>query len=231
MDSAEKRRSDAFFRLSKGPIVKHQSLSVILPVNNAEATLVNQVEELLDVLPELTSDFEIMIVDDGSTDDTPDIASELAARYPQIQLLRHEHSQGHCAAAEEGVARTSGDVIFVNERSSGICIHDLQRLWKLRSDDELVSARSRPITTPQQTGVIQRLVRWGHQFRDSLPEASAGNGIQMIRRKAVEEIAAENTPADYAQADPDSTPTKPSSIRPPTFSLPTPSTTMSNMLD
>ena len=48
----------------------NDSLSIIVPVRNAEAALAVQIGKLLEVLPDLTSRFEIVVVDDGSTDQT-----------------------------------------------------------------------------------------------------------------------------------------------------------------
>jgi glycosyltransferase involved in cell wall biosynthesis len=67
-----------------------RSLSVLLPVHNVQSSLTRSVHEILDVLAELTGRFELVIVDEGSTDGTWDVARELAQLYPQIRLLRHE---------------------------------------------------------------------------------------------------------------------------------------------
>ena len=50
-----------------------ESLSVIVPVHNAQNDLAGQVADLLEVLPELTCDFEVLIVDDHSTDSTEEV--------------------------------------------------------------------------------------------------------------------------------------------------------------
>ena len=60
------------------------SVTVLLPVYNAQHRLERQVAEILDVLPELTSRFELMIIDDGSTDDSFEVARHLALKYPQV---------------------------------------------------------------------------------------------------------------------------------------------------
>ncbi len=64
----------------------NQSLSVLLPVHNAQATLESDVATILDVLPELSRDFDVVIIDDASTDATWEIAEDLACRYPQITI-------------------------------------------------------------------------------------------------------------------------------------------------
>lgn len=51
-----------------------RTLSVLLPVHNAQATLEADIGQMLDVLPELTHDFHLMILDDGSTDATCEVA-------------------------------------------------------------------------------------------------------------------------------------------------------------
>jgi undecaprenyl-phosphate 4-deoxy-4-formamido-L-arabinose transferase len=67
-------------------------VSVVIPAYHSAATLPGVVEELFGVLPELTPEFEIILVDDGSQDGTWSAIEDLAARYPQvrgIELMRN----------------------------------------------------------------------------------------------------------------------------------------------
>ena len=74
--------------------------SYVLRVHNAEAWLSQKVERLLDDFAELENErFELLIIDDGSEDETADVAARLASIYPQIKLLRFESVRGADAAS------------------------------------------------------------------------------------------------------------------------------------
>ena len=94
------------------------SLSVILPVHNAQEKLARQVSDILDILPDLSSQFQVLIVDDASTDATEEIAHELARTYPQVQLVRHTDHGGTSAAVQTGFDSTSADVIYIQNPES-----------------------------------------------------------------------------------------------------------------
>ena len=86
-------------------------LSVVVPVYNEAATLGVVVRKLLSV-PCL---FEIIIVDDCSTDGTEQKARELAELYEQVRVVRHERNAGKTAALRTGFALTTGQVVIVQD--------------------------------------------------------------------------------------------------------------------
>ena len=85
-------------------------LSVVVPVYNEGQTLPAVIEKLIRI-----GVFEIIIVDDGSSDNTNDVAHELALKHAQIQVLRHEKNQGKTAALKNGFARTTGDIVIIQD--------------------------------------------------------------------------------------------------------------------
>ncbi|MGC2638466.1 MAG: glycosyltransferase family 2 protein [Acidobacteriaceae bacterium] len=91
--------------------VQEKCLSVVIPVFNEENTLARIVALVLTV-PRL---LEIVIVDDCSTDATPEILRELTARYSNIRSFRHDRNRGKTEALKTGFARTTGEVVIVQD--------------------------------------------------------------------------------------------------------------------
>lgn len=106
-----------------------QSLTLVLPVHNAEATLPRQVEELLTIASELTSQFELLVIDDGSIDDTYEIANELATRFPQIRVTRHAHHRGIGPTLRGLRGRVKSDVVIVHDGAALLDAEQVRRLW------------------------------------------------------------------------------------------------------
>ncbi len=86
-------------------------LSVVVPVFNEEKTLGIIIEKLLGI-PHL---LEIIIVDDCSTDMTPEIAKKLADTHPSVNYFRQKSNQGKTAALRTGFAMTRGEVVIVQD--------------------------------------------------------------------------------------------------------------------
>jgi glycosyltransferase involved in cell wall biosynthesis len=85
-------------------------LSVLIPVYNEERTL----ERLLDAVEERPEVSELVIVDDGSTDRTPEILSARAFK-ARAQVIRHERNRGKGAALRTAIAAATGEVALVQD--------------------------------------------------------------------------------------------------------------------
>ena len=86
-------------------------LSVIVPVYNEERTL----RAIIDKLVKVPGLKEVVIVDDASTDSSPDIIARVSERYPMIRSIRLDKNSGKTAAIRAGTKETSGDIVMIQD--------------------------------------------------------------------------------------------------------------------
>jgi glycosyltransferase involved in cell wall biosynthesis len=89
-------------------------LSVVMPVYNEEAFVVQAVERVL-AADTCGLEVELIIVNDCSTDRTPEILDELDGRYHQIRVFHQPVNRGKGAALRRGFSETNGDLILVQD--------------------------------------------------------------------------------------------------------------------
>lgn len=86
-------------------------LSVVMPVFNEQSTLQTVVERVLSV----GIDVELLCVDDGSTDGSRQILSDLAKRHPEMQVLLQPKNMGKGAALRRGIQQATGDYLIIQD--------------------------------------------------------------------------------------------------------------------
>jgi len=90
---------------------KISELSLFFPAYNEESRLKNTVEKAITVLEKIAGKYEIIIVNDGSTDKTGKVASELANKHSFIKVVTHKPNRGYGAALKSGMYASRYDWI------------------------------------------------------------------------------------------------------------------------
>jgi len=106
------------------------SLTVLLPIHDTQATLSTTVQQLLDVLPDLTKRFEVLIVDNGAPEGTSETAHELARNFPQVRVVHQGRLPSREAAIRTGLERSTGEIVMLGEDGCGFRIDDIHKLWR-----------------------------------------------------------------------------------------------------
>ena len=104
------------------------ALSYFFPAHNEAANLRGLVDEALGTLPALAETFEIIIVNDGSRDETPAIADELAAAHPEVRAVHHPTNLGYGAALRSGFAAARHEHLAFTDGDRQFQVADLGRL-------------------------------------------------------------------------------------------------------
>lgn len=105
------------------------SLSYFFPAHNEAENIEQLVAEALEELPRLAERFEIICVDDGSTDATPAIADRLATEHPDVvRVVHHRTNQGYGAALRSGLGAARYPLVCFTDGDRQFRIADLGRL-------------------------------------------------------------------------------------------------------
>jgi dolichol-phosphate mannosyltransferase len=114
-------------------------LSVIIPARNESGCVIATVTKVLWALREAEIPRELLVVDDGSTDNTAELVTELAQREPDVHLVRNFGRHGYGMAVRLGIERSMGDAVAVFMADASDDPADLVRYYfKLKEGYECV---------------------------------------------------------------------------------------------
>jgi glycosyltransferase involved in cell wall biosynthesis len=138
-------------------------LSLIMPAHNESENLRWLLPHIDEVLPRMFERFDVIIVDDGSTDGTGDVAKEIAAKLGMdLKVVRHEHKSGYGAAVGDGLRAADMDYAAFTDSDGQLDVADLDKLVPLLDGADMVggwrTSREDPAFRSVISGVFNRLV-------------------------------------------------------------------------
>ncbi len=165
-----------------------KKLSVVVPLYNEEENVRKVVEDLEETLSFLNGGCEIILVDDGSTDGTADIAHVMEGRYPNIRVLSHGINRGKSAALMTGFSQVEGDYIVLMDGDGQFLAKDILRMMeKLEEGYDVVNgwgkkreSLAKIIPSLLYNGICRKLF--------SLNVRQFNLGFKAFKRKAVENL-------------------------------------------
>lgn len=149
------------------------ALSVIVPVHNereAVGAVLEDLSAVLEAAPEV-EEFEVLVVDDRSTDGTAAVVERVAAAQPRIRLLRRERNRGYGAAIKHGMRHAAFDLIGIVDGDGSYPVEKFPEMLRAMGDAAMaVGARSNPSAVP----LLRRPAKW---FLTRLASYLAGEEI------------------------------------------------------
>jgi len=133
-------------------------LSIVMPAYNEEANVEKAVEHVSAVAQQLGVDYEIILVNDGSSDRTGEIGRQLEQRIPHFRLVEHYPNRGYGGALKAGFAAATKELIAFVPADNQFDFREVTRLLeRIEQGADIVSGyRAR-----RQDNFIRKLNAWG----------------------------------------------------------------------
>jgi len=122
---------------NKGAPLKLE-LSIALPAYNEEANVKEVISSIKDRLINYVENFEIIVVNDGSTDTTLDILNGIRSVHPELNIISHDYNMGYGSALRTCIKCARGEWIFFMDADGQFTMKDFYTFWMKRSEYDFI---------------------------------------------------------------------------------------------
>jgi glycosyltransferase involved in cell wall biosynthesis len=171
------------------------SLSVFFPCYNEQDNVRRVYESAAQVLGSLGLDYEIILVDDGSTDQTAQIIDAIAKTDPRVKAVHHPTNRGYGAAVQSGIRAAAKSLVFFTDGDGQFDLNELPPLLPLMKQHDIVSC----YRLNRQDGFVRSLNAWGWTtlvcllFRMKIKDINCA--FKLFRRRIFEDLEIQSTGA------------------------------------
>ncbi len=164
------------------------AITVFFPVYNDERTVERLTLKALEVLRDVASEYEVIIVNDGSPDRSGEIADRLAQEHPQVRAIHHNTNKGYGAAIRTGFEAARYELVCQTDGDFEYDIQDLRKLIRLHPYyDLIITFRYVKLYSNWRifvSGVYNALCRL--LFRSNFRDISTG--LRLVRKSVYDEL-------------------------------------------
>ncbi len=163
--------------------MKDIGLSVIIPVYNEEESIKNTLKDLKNVMKDSKIKYEILVVDDGSTDNTAKMV-----KGDGINLIKHPQNMGYGAALKTGIRNAKGGLILITDADGTYPAKDIPKLIEYADKyDMVIGARTgKNVKIPLHRRPAKWLLSKLANFLSGTRIPDLNSGIRVFRKKDIE---------------------------------------------
>ncbi|HEY4359282.1 MAG TPA: glycosyltransferase [Acidobacteriaceae bacterium] len=173
----------------------HPSLSIVIPAYNECARIEETLERVLACVNEQGWDAEVLVVDDGSTDETPEIVQRWMQSHPRLHMVRNPGNRGKGYSVRNGLLQAAGDMVLFTDADLSAPMEEGARLLEALNEGADVAIGSRWLEKQRQT-IHQPLYRrffgrcfnWVTRKVMGLPFKDTQCGFKAFKRDAAQTI-------------------------------------------
>ncbi|HEY5037775.1 MAG TPA: glycosyltransferase [bacterium] len=169
-------------------------LSILVPAYNEDDRIIDNLKETCRIFKEVGWNFEVIVVDDGSRDQTLKNLKEAARHYPQIKVKRHFQNIGKGRALKFAARFARGE--YVAYLDADLELHprqllDFFKIMEKTGADVVVGSKWHPdsiMNYPRGRGIISRIYYFGVKLLFGLPIRDTQTGLKLFKSQVLKEI-------------------------------------------
>jgi glycosyltransferase involved in cell wall biosynthesis len=173
----------------------HPRLSIVIPAFNESARIEDALARVMSCVAERSWDAEVVVVDDGSKDNTAEIVHQWMVRHPRLHLVQNPGNKGKGYSVRNGLLQAAGDIVMFTDADLSAPMEEAERLIAAIEDGADVAIGSRWMDRTRQT-IHQPLYRqffgrcfnWITRTVMGLPFKDTQCGFKAFKRPAAQVI-------------------------------------------
>jgi glycosyltransferase involved in cell wall biosynthesis len=173
----------------------HPEISIVVPAYNEGARIEDALDRIFSCVEQRGWDAEVLVVDDGSTDNTASIVERWMAAYPRLHLIQNPGNRGKGYSVRNGLLQAAGEIVMFTDADLSAPMEEAERLFRAIHEGADVAIGSRWLDRARQT-IHQPLYRqffgrcfnWITRTVMGLPFKDTQCGFKAFRRSAAQVI-------------------------------------------
>jgi hypothetical protein len=184
----EERARERLAGLEPGSCWTEQSITAFFPAYNDADTIGGLVAYTDEVLSRVTRDYEIIVVNDASADDTAAVLEALEPKFPRLKVVTHHRNRGYGGALQAGFAHADKDLVFYTDGDGQYDPTEILSLLPRLDGVDLVNGYKIRRADALYRVVIGRLYHWTAKLLFGLKVRDVDCDFRLIRRSMIDRV-------------------------------------------
>lgn len=165
-------------------------LSIVIPLYNEEESLPELFQWIKQVMVQHKFSFEVIFVDDGSTDDSWNVIDEISSKHPEAKGIRFMRNYGKSAGLNEGFKAASGEVVITMDADLQDSPDEIPELMRMIREEgyDLVSGWKKKRYDPLSKTIPTKLYNWVNRKMSGIQLHDFNCGLKAYKNKVIKNI-------------------------------------------